>query len=295
MKCPVCKNEISIVWLKSENRHGRSLQEPHNEFNVYQCHACGLLGLPEVETDESYYKLYYPQGYHVPTQNALLGRAWGRVSSFLVKNKIDRIKRFVKTPCKLLDVGCGDGGFLKHLDKNMFDAYGLEPVKEAVERAKHAGLNVFKGNILQDRLAPESYDVVTLWHVFEHIKEPREALNRINAMLKPGGVLAMSMPNVNSLAFRKGGKYWFHLDSPRHLWLYNETNINKLLLAENFQVEYCGYLPFEFPFDLLWSIKHSLLGKLFLLFYPLIKLMDRQNMMIVARKKKNSSHGQTDR
>ena len=285
MKCPVCNNGIDTVLFRSENRHGRALQEPHTEFNVHQCHACGLVGLPEVETDESYYKIYYPQGYHVPTQNGLLGRAWGRVSSFLVQNKINRLKRYVKTPCKLLDVGCGDGGFLKHLDKSMFDAYGLEPVEEAVERAKHAGLNVFKGNILQDTLAPESYDVVTLWHVFEHIKEPQEALNRINAMLRPGGVLAMSMPNVNSLAFRKGGKYWFHLDSPRHLWLYNETNINHLLALTNFQIEYCGYLPFEFPFDLLWSIKHSWVGKCLLLFYPLIKVLDKQNMMIVARKK----------
>jgi SAM-dependent methyltransferase len=282
MKCPVCNHDIDTFLFRSENRHGRALQEPHSEFNVQQCHVCGLVGLPEVETDESYYKLYYPQGYHVPTQSRLLGRAWERVALFLVKNKINRIKRYVKTPCKLLDVGCGDGGFLRKLDAHSFEAYGLEPVEEAVERAQQAGLNVFRGNILQDTLAPESYDVVTLWHVFEHIKDPQEALHRINAMLKPGGVLAMSMPNVNSIAFRLGGKYWFHLDSPRHVWLYNETNINKLLSSTNFQVEYCGYLPFEFPFDLLWSIKHSLLGKFLLLFYPLSKLLDKQNMMIVA-------------
>jgi hypothetical protein len=94
----------------------------------------------------------------------------------------------------------------------------------------------------------------------------------------------MSMPNVNSLAFRLGGKYWFHLDSPRHLWLYNEANIHILLSSTNFHVEYCSYLPFEFPLDLLWSIRHSLLGKFLLLFYPLIKVFDRQNMMLVARK-----------
>lgn len=285
MKCPVCDTDIKHLLFRSENRHGRSLQEPHAEFNVYQCHGCGLVGLPEVETDESYYKLYYPQGYHVPTQAGFLGRAWGKVSSFLVQKKINLIERYIKTPCKLLDIGCGDGGFLRQLDPHSFDAFGLEPVEEAVERAKQAGLQVFKGNILKDALPPESYDVVTLWHVFEHIKEPKEALRRIHTLLKPGGILVMAMPNVNSLACRLGGKYWFHLDSPRHLWLYNEKNTETLLSATHFQIEYCGYLPFEFPLDLLWSIKHALLGKMLLLIYPLIKVLDRQNMMIVARKK----------
>lgn len=284
MKCPVCGAESTQLLFRSENRHGRSLQEPHAEFNVYQCHSCGLVGLPEVETDEAYYKLYYPQGYHSPTQIGLLGRVWGRFASFLVQYKINLIKRYIKTPCKLLDVGCGTGGFLKQLDSNSFDAHGLEPVKEAVEAANLAGLKVTQGNILTDSLVPESYDVVTLWHVFEHIKDPTVALNRIHGILKPGGVLVMSMPNVNSLASRLGGKYWFHLDAPRHLWLYNEINIQRLLSSTRFKVESCSYLPFEFPLDLLWSIKHSLFGKFLLLIYPVLKVFDRQNMLIIARK-----------
>ncbi len=284
MHCPVCGIKITHVLLKSENRHGRSLQEPRAAFNVYQCHSCELVGLPDVETDEAYYKLYYPQGYHSPTQIGLLRRAWERFSSFLVQHKINLIKRYIKTPCKLLDVGCGTGGFLKQLDGFSFDAHGLEPVKEAVEAAQQAGLQVTHGNILTASLIPESYDVVTLWHVFEHIKDPTVALNRIHAILKPGGVLVMSMPNVNSLACRVGKKYWFHLDSPRHLWLYNETNIKTILSSTNFKVESCSYLPFEFPLDLLWSIKHSLFGKCLLVFYPLLKVFDRQNMIVIARK-----------
>lgn len=286
MQCPVCGTEITKVLLKSENRHGRFLQKPHAGFDVYQCTVCGLVGLPDVETDEAYYKLYYPQGYHSPTQIGLLERAWDRFSSFLVQHKIYRIKRYIKMPCKLLDVGCGTGGFLKQLDGCFFDAHGLEPVKEAVEAAQQAGLQVAQGNILTDSLAPKSYDVVTLWHVFEHIKDPTVALNRIHAILKPGGVLVMAMPNVNSLASRLGGKYWFHLDSPRHLWLYKETNIKTILSSTRFKVESCSYLPFEFPLDLLWSIKHSLFGKFLLLFYPVLKVFDRQNMLIIARKQK---------
>jgi hypothetical protein len=92
------------------------------------------------------------------------------------------------------------------------------------------------------------------------------------------------MPNTRSLAAQLGGKYWFHLDSPRHLWLYNDKNIQTLLTSNQFKVEYCRYLPFEFPLDLFWSIRNTLLGKLLLPFYPVLKLFDKQNMMIVARK-----------
>jgi SAM-dependent methyltransferase len=284
MYCPICETQLNKVLFKSENRHGRLLQEPPAEFNVYPCTGCGLIGLPEVETNELYYKLYYPQGYHSPKQSGLLDLIWGRVSSFLVRNKINLIKRYIKTPCTLLDVGCGDGGFLKHLNGCSFDAHGLEPVEEAVDAASWAGLQVKQGNILTDTLALENYDVVTLWHVFEHIKEPVIALKRIHSILRSGGVLVMSMPNTRSLAAQLGGKYWFHLDSPRHLWLYNDKNIQTLLTSNQFKVEYCRYLPFEFPLDLFWSIRNTLLGKLLLPFYPVLKLFDKQNMMIVARK-----------
>jgi len=284
MQCPVCKAEITKVLFKSENRHGRLLQVPPAEFNVTQCTVCGLVGLPEVDTNEAYYKLYYPQGYHSPKQSSLLTLIWGRFSSFLVRRKINLITRYIETPCKLLDVGCGPGGFLKQLESCSFDAHGLEPVQEAVEAAQQAGLEVTRGNILTSALTPESYDVVTLWHVFEHLKDPVPALNKLYRILKPGGILVMTMPNVNSMAAHVGGKYWFHLDSPRHLWLYNETNIKTLLSAANFKVETCRYLPFEFPLDLFWSIKHSLLGKFIMIFYPLLKVFDRQNMLIIARK-----------
>jgi len=285
MKCPVCKSEINKILLKSENRHGRFVEKPVSEFDLYKCTMCDLVGLPQVETDASYYDLYYPRGYHAQTSPKLLGRMWNFFSVFLTMRKIKLIKRYISLPCSLLDVGCGDGGFLKLLDSRLFNAHGLEPVQEAVDAATKAGLQVTRGNILKDALSPEKFNVVTLWHVFEHIKDPETALRRIHAILRPGGLLVMSMPNVNSLAFRLGGKYWFHLDSPRHLWLYNETNIKTLLAASSFKVETCRYLPFEFPLDLFWSIKHAPLGKVLLLFYPLLKWFDKQNLLIVARKK----------
>lgn len=266
MKCPVCKSEINKILLKSENRHGRFVEKPVAEFDLSKCTTCGLVGLPQVETDASYYDLYYPKGYHAQACPKFLGRLWNVFSAFLTMRKIKLIKRYISLPCSLLDVGCGDGGFLKLLDSRLFNAHGLEPVQEAVDAATKAGLQVTRGDILKDTHSPEKFDVVTLWHVFEHIKDPVTAICRIHTLLKPSGVLIMSMPNVNSLAFRLGGKYWFHLDSPRHLWLYREDNIRRLLSSTHFKVEACSYLPFEFPLDLFWSIKTPLLERFYYLF-----------------------------
>ncbi len=284
MNCPVCNEVFKTVLFKSENRHGSHLQEPRAEFDVYRCASCGLIGLPSIETDDLYYKQFYPHGYHAATEPGLLGKIWGFFASFLLSRKINTFKKYVSLPCKLLDVGCGNGGFVKSLDAHLFDAYGLEPVKEAVEDAKKAGLQVTQGNILFGSLTPEQFDVITLWHVFEHIKDPVLALQRIHTLLRPGGIVVMALPNTNSLACRLGKKYWFHLDSPRHLWLYNEKNIKTLLEENHFQLLDRRYLSLEFPLDLFWSIKGSWRGRVLLLIYPLIKWFDTQNMMVIARK-----------
>lgn len=284
MNCPVCQCVFKTVLFKSENRHGRHLQEPKAEFDVYRCDSCGLVGLPALETDERYYQQFYPQGYHTPTAPGFVGKLWGFFSSFLLNRKINAIKQHVSLPSKLLDVGCGNGGFIKALDPHLFDAHGLEPVKEAVEEANKAGLQVKQGNILLGSLKPEQFDVVTLWHVFEHIKDPGVALQRIHTLLRPGGIVVMAMPNTNSLACRLGKKQWYHLDSPRHLWLFNEQNIQALLEANHFELLDRRYLSLEFPLDLFWSIKGSWLGRMLLLIYPLMKWFDTQNMMVIARK-----------
>jgi SAM-dependent methyltransferase len=255
------------------------------EFDVYRCDSCGLVGLPAVETDERYYQQFYPQGYHTPTAPGFAGQLWGLFASFLLRRKVDAFKPYVSLPCKLLDVGCGNGSFLKVLDVHQFDAHGLEPVQEAVEDAKKAGLQVSQGNIQSAALAPEQFDVITLWHVFEHIRDPGVALQRIHALLRPGGIVVMALPNTHSLACRLGNQYWFHLDSPRHLWLYNKANIQRVLEANHFQLLKHRYLRLEYPLDLLWSIQNSWLGKALILLYPLIKCFDTQNMMVIARKR----------
>jgi SAM-dependent methyltransferase len=146
-------------------------------------------------------------------------------------------------------------------------------------------LNVVQGDVLLTPLGEAEYDVVTLRHVLEHIDQPGLALARIHAALAPGGVLLISTPNTRSLACKRGREYWFHLDAPRHLHLFNEENLAQLLEHSGFTVVHCSFMPFNFPLDLFWSVRRVWSLWPLLAAYPVAKRFDRENMLVIARKR----------
>lgn len=284
--CPICQTSSYTPHFQADNRHGRHLQTPHTQFNVARCQTCGLLSVPEVETTPDYYKLYYPTNYHAGSASSLLTRLWAPFARLAAHRKIKRVFKGLPQNHRytVLDVGCGPGGFLQTLDPQLADAQGLEPVQEAVDAAQAQGINVRQGTIQNHNLPLGAYDIITLWHVFEHLAEPNVALENLHALLKPGGRLIISTPNTQSLAARLGKKYWYHLDVPRHLHLYTPHNLAQLLQRHGFAPQQLTYTPFDYPLDLFWSIRRHPLGICLLPLYPLIKLFDRQNMTLTAVK-----------
>lgn len=287
--CPVCGERKHIPIFSSTNRHGRHLQMPYTTFSVVVCENCGLMGPADIVTDSHYYQTYYPQGYHGTEQSkSVIVRVWEQVANRLIRKKIKTILCFfgeVTNCIRLLDIGCGPGYFLSHLDKTKFEPHGLEPVGEAVESAKKKGLDVTQGDVLVTPLGVAKYDVVTLWHVLEHLERPELALHRIHAALDELGIVVIATPNTRSLACKMGREYWFHLDSPRHLLLFNKDNLAQLLDKTGFEMIHFSYLPFDFPLDLFWSLMRNWRLWPVLAFYPLSKLFDRENMLVIARKR----------
>jgi len=288
--CPVCGRGKRKTVYSSANWHGRHLLEPAVTFQIGVCEECGLLGPEDVVADRDYYQTFYPQGYHEDAASqGLLSRMWETFARHLLRNKIKTLRGFAPRKdrrLKLLDIGCGPGHFLSKLDRSVFEPHGLEPVGEAVAAAKKSGLDVVQGDVLLTPLGDAQYDIVTLWHVLEHIDQPGQALKRIHAALAPGGVLLITTPNTASFACSQGKEFWFHLDAPRHLHLFNDRNLTRLLEATGFDVVYRAHLPFDFPLDLFWSVRRNwLLCPLVALFYPVLKRFDCENMMVIARKR----------
>lgn len=133
---------------------------------------------------------------------------------------------------RLLDVGCGNGGFLMLARQAGWQVEGLDFDAGAVQAARSRGLEVHHGGveILEERSA--CYDVITLCHVIEHVHDPVATLRRLHALLKPGGMLWLDTPNLSSLGASRFGPHWRDLDPPRHLVLFTHSSlINSLAKA----------------------------------------------------------------
>ncbi len=140
---------------------------------------------------------------------------------------------------RLLDVGCATGDYLvflrtlgwKHL-------YGLEINSRAAEwaRDKH-GFDVYTGILNEHYVPKEKFDVVTAWHVLEHVPDPRVFLREVKRILKPNGLLLMGMPNAGSFETLIFRSFWWAWEVPRHLWHFDRKTLSRILKEEGFEIE----------------------------------------------------------
>lgn len=154
-----------------------------------------------------------------------------------LRNKWLRIPAYVPEG-RLLDVGCGNGAYLEMLSELGWECWGTEISEQAAAWARKRGLNVRVG-VLEDLDYPnESFDVITLWHVIEHLPQPLQTLQRIFELLKPGGMVLLGTPNVASTWSKLFGRYWDGLHIPFHLQLFSPKTISQLLTAAGFKIQF---------------------------------------------------------
>jgi 2-polyprenyl-3-methyl-5-hydroxy-6-metoxy-1,4-benzoquinol methylase len=170
------------------------------------------------------------------------GWAWGAlVYKFnpLKARRADYAIRHLPAPPRagaaLLDVGCGNGSFLLTARDLGYAAVGLEPDEDAVHRARDAGLDVRQGLLPDSGLPEASFDHVFLNHVFEHLHKPRAAADEILRLLRPGGRVWLSQPNLGAIGLEVFGASWRGLETPRHLSLYTRQSLARLLSEAGFE------------------------------------------------------------
>ncbi len=136
---------------------------------------------------------------------------------------------------RLLDVGCHIGVFLEIAAARGWDAWGVEPSRWAAEQARHRGFNVKTGTLAQAGFADHSFDVVTLWDVIEHLSDPRGELERVNRVLKPGGLVCIHTMDIESPFARLMGRRWPWL-MEMHLYYFSRATLSALLAKTGFEV-----------------------------------------------------------
>jgi 2-polyprenyl-3-methyl-5-hydroxy-6-metoxy-1,4-benzoquinol methylase len=140
------------------------------------------------------------------------------------------------TAARLLDVGCGSGAFLQVMKALGWQTVGLEPDPKACEFARASGLDVHTGSLQNTTLEPASFDAITLNHVIEHLHDPKGDLDVCLRLLRPGGTLWITTPNLGSIGHRRYGKDWLHLDPPRHLVLFTLKSLEGLIQRSGFEL-----------------------------------------------------------
>lgn len=235
-------------------------------IDLYQCKNCGVI-------------FVYPQ----PSKSRLTGyykdNYYEKPSIFFGLIRALRKKAFSKMPPgKILDVGCGEGTFLLAMSQAGWQCYGTEVSKSSQEfsgRLKEKGIRVHYGELTEAGLGAASFDLVTLWQVAEHLRNPKEYMQVAQRLLKKGGSLFISVPNIGSMSFALLKCKWFHLDLPRHLFHFNPKSISFLLENNGFEIVRITHNSFEFnPFGVLQSFYNSL-GLEFNFLYKTLKSKTR--------------------
>jgi 2-polyprenyl-3-methyl-5-hydroxy-6-metoxy-1,4-benzoquinol methylase len=142
-----------------------------------------------------------------------------------------------REPLRLLDIGCGGATLLGILRKHGFEVLGFDasPEAAAIANADH-GVQVVTGARLQDAdFSNAAFDVVTLFHVMEHVPDPHALLAEVRRILRAGGRLILQVPNIESWQFRLFGVRWYGLDIPRHVINYSGKSMQQLLSVSGFR------------------------------------------------------------
>ena len=164
---------------------------------------------------------------HTDSRRNLMEMAYQIVREFSLKKKEKLVTRVNQGKGRILDVGCGTGDFLKICEQSGWSIAGIEPNEKARELAlRKTKLKDCQGTIEEMiETISESFDVITMWHVLEHVRNLTDFVSKIKTMLKPGGVLIVAVPNFKSNDAKHYGSSWAAYDVPRHLWHFSRNSM----------------------------------------------------------------------
>lgn len=209
------------------------------DFRLMRCRHCGLIYQnPRLTLEElpSYYpEEYQPYRQDIDAQDSALQRF---DAQFGLNRRCRQLIRHHPQPAQLLDVGCATGLFLNTMRQYDWQVTGVELSPYASEYARRTfGLEVITGTLESAQLPNNAFDVVTLWDVLEHVVDPKITLKEISRILKPGGLLALSLPNPTAFEASLFGASWVGWDRPRHLHLFTPAILKNYLQDAGFQLE----------------------------------------------------------
>ncbi|MBQ0909835.1 class I SAM-dependent methyltransferase [Flavobacterium sp. F-328] len=212
-------------------------------FNLYyDSNLDMLVTQPQPSLDELG-KYYESDDYisHTDSKRSLFEKAYHVVKGIALKNKLNLINLEQSSKGAILDIGAGTGDFLAVAKQNGWSTTGIEPSPKAKSIATTKGISFVENTT---DLANHSFDVITMWHVLEHVPDLDFQIKELKRLLKPSGTLIVAVPNFKSFDANHYGKFWAAYDVPIHFWHFSKKAIELLFAKENMKLK--KVLPMKF-------------------------------------------------
>lgn len=241
--CPLCRCSRLEHAMKCKDFYVSG-----EEFELMKCTSCGFLFTqhPPVEAEIGAY--YETPDYvsHSDTRKGLMNKIYHQVREQMLVRKAKLINQVTgKTSGRLLDIGAGTGYFANTMQQQGWEVEAVEKSEQARLFAKtHFDLEILEEGALAD-FDDKAFDVITLWHVMEHLEQINETWERLSRLLTDDGVLVVALPNCKSYDARRYGAHWAAYDVPRHLWHFTPSTIQQFGNKHGFILT----AQFPMPFD----------------------------------------------
>jgi SAM-dependent methyltransferase len=231
-RCPLCGKTQNTFLLSCND-----WLPPGEQFDIVRCSGCELVftkGAP----DEKDIARYYASNAYVPLSVAARGKVRQKAREWMNTGKYRLIRRITgRSAGSLLDIGSGTGEFPGLMQRRGWRVLCIEPDERGVRSCREKyHLRVESPDTLSS-LPSQSFDVITLWHVLEHVHELQKVAKNIARLLKANGVCLIAVPNYESVDAKLYGKHWRAYDVPRHLYHFDIRSMQKLLASEGLCIE----------------------------------------------------------
>lgn len=223
----------------------RGLAREGGVYDIYRCPHCGLGKTHPFPERALLEKLY------APTEYRSHDRRFIPPVELLVKHFRKARLRGMKAAGaagtgRMLDIGCGRGMALQMAREEGWEVYGLEFNEDTAHYPRDVlGMDVRTGGVEDAGFEENSFDVISLWHVLEHLEDPVRTVDACFSLLRPGGLLVLAIPNFDSFQSRLGGGDWFHLDVPFHLYHFSSSSLRSLLERNAFRIVRTSHFSLE--------------------------------------------------
>lgn len=239
--CPICSSNEFDLSLRVKD-----YSTSQEEFTICKCNNCGFLFTNPIPNEEEIGRYYENPNYisHTNSSAGLFGRAYQFFRNRALKQKLSWISKH-KQKGLIVDYGSGTGEFLNYCHINGWTTKGFEIAHTAREMSKeNYGLDVEDPNAFVN-ISNGSVDVITLWHVLEHLPDLQDAVELLLSKLKKEGLLVLALPNPESFDAEYYGKYWAAWDVPIHFYHFKKQDIQRLANQQGLDLIETIKMPFD--------------------------------------------------